>query len=92
MHTALENVRSVLELSTANMPGTSPEWGRLRVAETEYGFVVFLPYPSLTSDEIREAIPEWFRPAWRFCVHNEIGLVHFDRDADPAEDLPTWEW
>lgn len=82
----------VLDLSTAHMPESDPDWGSLRVAVHEYGAVVFVLSDREDLDFEHEDEPEWIRPAMALARKHDCLLVNFDRDGEVCEDLPTWEW
>jgi len=84
-------IEHVLDLSTAHMPSGTPDWGKLRVAEHEYGFVVFVN-GGLAEDEVEDIEPEWTRPIMRLAREYDCLLVHFDQSADVVDDLPVWKW
>ena len=86
----------VLDLNTSHMPGFDPDWGRLRVAVHEHGFIVFVEGTGDTSEaatyEWLRREPEWIRPAMALARKHDCLLVNFDRDGEVCEGLPTWEW
>lgn len=75
----------VLDLSTAHMPETKPNFGGLRYAGHAYGWIVFV------SDE-RDDWPKWMLPIMEEASRLDCLLVNFDRDGDRIEGLPQWEW
>jgi len=84
-------VANMLDLSTSHMPASSPDWGDLRVAEHEHGWVVFVP-GGLDDEEFEELVPEWARPVMRYALDFDCILINFDQDSEVVEGLPTWEW
>ena len=80
-------VASMLDLSTYHMPASSPDWGELRVAEHEHGWVVFVP-----GREYAERIPDWAEQVVARAIEFDCILINFDRDSEVVEGLPTWEW
>lgn len=38
-----ENIRSMLDLSTVHVPGPNPDFGELRVAPHDHGWIIFVP-------------------------------------------------
>jgi hypothetical protein len=78
-------LRNYLDLSTAHMPDNDPDWGEVRVAEHEWGFVAFIA-PDL------EGVPEWLKETFDFAIALKCGIINFDSDADIIERLPTWDW
>lgn len=76
---------NMLDLSTAHIPSSEPNWGSLRVCEHEHGWVVWF-----CADE--ENLPDWFKPIQERARENECVLVNFDQDADEADGLPTYAW
>ena len=74
----------VLTLSTAHMPETSPEFGTVRTAEHEYGYICFV------SDQA--VVPNWLKPIHDYAVEKECTLINFDRDADGVKGWREWEW
>jgi hypothetical protein len=81
-------VKKMLDLSTVHVPGPDPDWGGMRVAEHEYGWVVVVvPEGPMGQDWL----PEWFAPIQQQAVENDCLLVYFDSAADVYEqsDLET---
>ena len=83
-------IRKMMELSTAHMPSSAPDWGKLtadEVLENDVGFVVFVTDPSYGH------CPPWLQPIMQKADDDGCVLILFDRDADPQEDLfPLFEW
>ena len=76
-------LRKLLELSTAHMPNTSPDFGRVRVISFEYGFVVWVTEP--------DDIPAWLTPIMKYA-YKKCTLILFDGDAEVVENFETWDW
>lgn len=80
---------TMLDLGTAHMPCSKPEFGTCRNVEHEYGYVVFV---SGEEDQEVAEIPEWLLPAYKRAQERSCILINFDRDGEVAVGLPTWEW
>jgi hypothetical protein len=84
------NVQKALDLSTSHIPepgsGESPDFG-VRNSQHFWGWVVFVA-PGLDED----AIPEWFRPAYRKAVSLECVVILYDADGPVDPDLPAYDW
>lgn len=78
-------LKHMLDLSTAHMPCTKPDFGKARHQENEYGFVVWV------GDIVDEA-PDWLEPIMRNARGNNCILINFDRDADTDDEFKTYEW
>ena len=74
----------MLDLSTAHAPSDSPDFGELRVARHEYGWIVFVQPASNA--------PAWLTPIHVLAVQNDCILINFDRDGPCVDGLPTYEW
>lgn len=87
------NIKKMMDLSTAHMPSPNPDWGTLRVYDSEYGCVVFPIDPDLeVAAKMGAMIPEWFRPINKAAFEAECMIVNFDRDANEDEQFQTYEW
>jgi hypothetical protein len=78
-------IEKVLALSTAHMPNEDPDFGGLRAASFEYGFVVWVSEPG-------DGVPEWITPAMKLAYNSGCTLILLDRDCSEDPDLPTWDW
>lgn len=80
----------MLELSTAHMPSSDPDWGKLTYDEVltfDAGYVVLVTNPD------PDRCPDWLLPIMQKADDEGCVLILFDRDADPQEDLfPLFEW
>ena len=85
-------VQHMLDLSTAHMPETHPDFGGLRVTHHEYGFVVFVSPDEEEGDHESAQVPEWLQPIHKEAVALGCILVNFDRDAEQVERFQTWSW
>ena len=90
----------MLDVSTAHMPESVPDFGGLLVTAStsamcgaivmdDYGYVVWVG--GRGPDEM-VGIPEWFHPLYREALECGAVLICFDRDSDVYGHLPTWEW
>ncbi len=78
-------LQSFLDLSTAHMPDNDPDWGEVRVAEHQWGFVLFIA-PDI------EGVPGWLKETFDFAISLGCSMINFDADADVIERLPSWDW
>ena len=74
---------SVLVLSTAHMPSTSPDFGDLRAIPFEYGFVVWVS---------KLSVPEWMLFIMEHARREGCTLIMFDRDVRISYKFRTWDW
>lgn len=84
-----------LDLCTAHMPNSDPDWGPHRAAQHEYGFTVFICGDQTDPEEWAEHVadsPEWLRPVLLAAASVKAKMLNFDRDADLMDGLPSWEW
>jgi hypothetical protein len=79
-----DNVENSLTISTAHVPSPSPDFGRERVVEHDYGWIVFV---SLEGDA-----PSWLRPILSLAIENECTIVNFDQAATELDNLRTYDW
>ena len=81
-------IRTCLDLSTAHMIGSSPNFGDARHTETEYGYVVWV------TGEKGELppVPGWLVEIMAYAIQQDCLLINFDRDADTMDLFHTWEW
>ena len=80
-------VQKVLYLSTAHMPETEPDFEKWRVAEHEYGYVVFC-CPFLA----QRGKPDWLKPIMDFAIAEKCLLINFDSAAEVMAQFKTYEW
>jgi len=81
------SIVNALELSTAHLPDSDPDFGSCLVSDTRYGFIVF---PIHT--EYIGSLPDWIQPIIRFAFDNGCSLIHFDRDAEEDSQFKTYDW
>lgn len=84
----LIEVEKILVLSTKHMPESEPDFGGVRVAPHEYGYIVFLMSNALDT----RGVPEWMEPAVDLAYVKGCSYINFDKDGGENEDLPSWEW
>jgi len=78
--------KAMFRISTAHMPCSQPDWGKLRVLEHEYGFIVYV-------NKFDEGdVPEWLMPLWKYARRRNVQLIDFDRDWDAWPAFQAWEW
>jgi hypothetical protein len=85
------NIQKVLDLSTAHVHRGFPEWGDVRIAEHEEGWILFVNGDIDPADP-DYGIPEWLQPAYQKALDHGCSLINFDKDGDRDDTLPTWEW
>lgn len=78
-------IEKALVLSTAHMPGESPEFGGLRALSFEYGYVVWVSEPGY-------GVPDWITPIMEIAYRDECTLVVLDRDGNTDKNFQTWDW
>lgn len=82
---------NVLDLSNAHVPGPTPNWGRVRVVEHEFGWIVFIS-GDLGDREARRTVPDWMLGIWKHAVKENCIAVIFDRDADVDDRFLKFNW
>lgn len=90
-------IRLIADISTAHLSeadaqrltaGDTPTG--LRVMDDEYGFLVAVP-PA--GDEAHlSRLPTTLHQCLSWAREQDAAFVLFDRDADPVEGLPTYDW
>jgi len=83
-----DGVHTMLDLSTAHMPNTSPNFGPARHVEHEYGYVVWVTGEKGEMPDV----PGWLVEPMVYAIHHKCMLINFDRDADVVDSLMCWEW
>lgn len=79
----------MLDLSTAHMPEEDPDFGEVRTAPHEYGYVVWVTDPD---PQTKDKIPSWLYPIIEAAYRSECVLINFDRDADTVEAFQKHDW
>ena len=85
------HLRTCLDLSTSHVArepdemDDDPDFGALRYAATEHGWIVWL------SDDVNDA-PEWMQDIAKLGAKYGCLLINFDRDADEVEGLQVYDW
>ncbi len=92
----MDITKKMLDLSTAHMPSSEPDFGTVRVSQHDTGFIVFvteLSHPEIPSwmSPIIE-IPHWLNPIIEYANAQECILINFDRDADVEDMFKTFDW
>ena len=82
-----DGLACMLDLSTSHLPGPTPNWGKLRVVEHEFGWTVFV-----SGDAPDEDIPPWIQPLWERAIQDSCLVINFDMDGELVEGLRTWDW
>ena len=78
-----EWVQKCLDLSTAHIPSSEPDWGEVVALRYEHGWVVFTQV---------WGEPSWLSPVFGIAEHLGCTLVKFDCDGPERDDLEKWEW
>lgn len=84
-------IRKALCLSTAHYPNPEPEFGNIRVCQTEFGSIVFPNADMVEEIDVNE-FPLWLVPILKFAIENECVLIEFDRDNEVMNDFMSYEW
>jgi len=79
--------QSMIDVSTGHMPGPEPDFGKLRMQEHEYGWMVFV-----TAEPEEGHVPEWLQPIYELALQHECICINFDRDAAAFNQFPSWVW
>ena len=74
-----------LVFSTRHIPNAEPDFGEVRTAAHDYGWLVFV----WSQDG---EVPAWLEPILAAARAAGCTLVLFDRDAAVVESFETWEW
>jgi hypothetical protein len=86
-------VHKMLDVSTAHMPSTSPDWGSVRAVQHETGWVAFVPGVDGTPSEAQiSGEPAWLRELLEYAREEECLVINFDQDSGTYDHLPKWEW
>ena len=80
-----DNFHMMMDLSTAHMPQTNPDFGSVRNVSHEYGYVVWL-----TDSDDDGA--QWLKPILAIARKHKCLLINFDSDAATFDGLKTYEW
>lgn len=88
---AVPTTHKMLELSTSHVTRETAwvlDTGKWCYVKGDYGWFVHVPDPSDES----EAMPDDLR--WILAYAREVGChwIMFDRDADPIDELPSYDW
>ena len=78
-----DGIQRYLDLSTAHIPSSEPDWGEVDALRYEYGWIVF----AHVGDE-----PIWLSPVLELALRMGCTLVKFDCDGPERDDLEKWEW
>jgi len=81
-------IEKALTLSTAHMPDEEPDFGSIRVAPHQYGFIIFVA----DIDELALHVPQWLRPLYMEALNYECTLINFDADVSQDDRFKTYEW
>lgn len=81
-------IRTCLDLSTAHMIRSSPNFGDARHTETEHGYVVWVTGETA----LGLGVPGWLVEIMAYAIQQDCLLINFDRDADTMDLFHTWEW
>jgi len=76
-----------LELNTAHLPESDPDFSFCSAYETNYGWIVFPVHTEYTGN-----LPDWLQPIVKFAFDNGCSLIHFDRDAEVDSNFKTYDW
>lgn len=77
-----DNFETTLVLSTAHMPKPAPDFGGLRTAVHEFGWIV---WPG-------DGAPDWICPTLEYAKIQSCSMVLYDRDATTIDHLQVWDW
>lgn len=84
-------IRNALCLSTAHYPNPEPEFGNIRVCQTEFGSIVF-PCADGEGEIAVNEFPEWIIPILKFAIENECVMIEFDRDNEVMNQFLSYDW
>jgi len=88
------SIKNLLEVSTAHMPDSDPDFGELSVAKGNYGYVVWVIYPGPDDNGKLDpsSVPGWLMEIMKIAVKEKCILISFDRDADEINELKRYDW
>lgn len=75
---------TAMVLSTGHTPNSEPDFGELRTAKHEFGWIVWL---SDAADK-----PAWICPALEHARIRSCTMIVYDRDASEVDHLQLWDW
>jgi hypothetical protein len=79
----------VLQLSNFHIPQPIPDFGSLRSAETEYGWVFW----TLDPDSIAtDSIEPWLAAINRYANEHKCVMVEFDMDNEKCDLFESFDW
>ena len=78
---------NTLELSTAHLPESHPDFSFCSAYDTNYGWIVTPCHTDYVT-----SLPDWMQPIIKFAFDNNCSLIHFDRDADVDSNFQTYNW
>lgn len=82
-------IATMLDLNTVHMPNSEPDFGKLRFAENEFGYVVWCIGDS---SPLRDAIPSWLAPIMDEANAKGCMLINFDSAADVDSQFRIYDW
>jgi len=85
-------LENVLAISTAHIPKSDPDFGKLTVMKFINGFIVFVTQEGKTKVSDSE-VPSWLKPIMKLAVKHDCTLILFDADCCVNVDLlPVYDW
>lgn len=85
------SIKHLMDLSTAHVPSSTPDWGTLRWEEHASGWVVFVM--DLDHEQIMERVPKWLRPIWKIAQDSDCLIINFDQDGEVYPDFfEVYNW
>jgi hypothetical protein len=83
------SIGTLLQLSTAHMPSTKPDFGPARVSANKYGYIVWMVY---AFEHRADQVPEWLRPIMQAALDMDCAAIEFDCDNNLSQDFQTYDW
>lgn len=82
-------VKKMLDLWMGHCPGPDIDFGDVRYANHEHGWVVFVNPAML---EHARSFPDWLRPIMKKAIELDCILINFDTDAEQLEEFEVFDW
>lgn len=90
-------IRKVLDISISHLPmeqgATLNELDGVVAHEYQYGWLMWVPNdPDESNLAMEEQAPENILMLQRYARDLDCDYIMFDRDAEPEDQLPSYEW
>jgi hypothetical protein len=83
-----EWIQPMLDLSTAHMPESEPDWWNFKFAQVDSGYVVWVSEAEIEDNNC----PPWLEEIMLYALERGCVLIQFHSDAPVAAMFETYEW